>query len=202
MRRVPLDLRDQVGKQAWRWLLAHDLETARQGLPGALAETDGLIATLRGEEAPSTATGDPLPESPRALTREQDRLMLQGRPALIRELLEVSAPPLPDPNDHQVERCRLPRPVPDQGDAADNASGHLRCAPSTAAAYQAAPPTAVMRHSTERQSWGARLEVFRVPDFVWRGLQEQPSTAEKKESAKHQGPPSPPDQDNNYHQKP
>lgn len=106
MRRVPMDLRDQVGKQSWRWLLAHDLPTARLRLPGALAETDRLIATLRGEEAPSTASGGPLEDSPRALTREQDRLMLQGRPALIRELVEVGAP-LPDPNE-LAELAALP----------------------------------------------------------------------------------------------
>ena len=106
MRRVPMDLRDQVGKQTWRWLLAHDLATARLRLPGALAETDRLMATLRGEEAPSTASGGPLKDSPRALTREQDRLMLQGRPALIRELLEVGAP-LPDP-DELAELAALP----------------------------------------------------------------------------------------------
>jgi hypothetical protein len=30
MRRVPLDLSEQMGKQTWRWsVLAHDLATAR-----------------------------------------------------------------------------------------------------------------------------------------------------------------------------
>ena len=106
MRRVPLDLREQVGKQTWRWLLAHDLATARLRLPEALAETDGLISTLRGQEASPATSGAPLPESPRTLTREQDRLMLQGRPALIRELLEVGAP-LPDP-DELAELAALP----------------------------------------------------------------------------------------------
>lgn len=106
MRRVPLDLRDQVGRQTWRWLLAHDLATARLRLPEALAETDRLIATLRGEEAPPAAPGGSLTGSPRTLTREQDRLMLQGRPALIRELLEVGAP-LPDPSE-LAELAALP----------------------------------------------------------------------------------------------
>ncbi len=83
MRRVPLDLRQQVGKQTWRWLLAHDLATARLRLPEAIAETDRLIAQLRGEEAPSSGS--------QTLTRQQDRLMTQGRPELIRELVEVGA---------------------------------------------------------------------------------------------------------------
>lgn len=83
MRRVPLDLRQQVGKQTWRWLLAHDLATARLRLPEAIAETDRLIATLRGEEAPSVGS--------QGLSRQQDRLMVQGRTELIRELVEVGA---------------------------------------------------------------------------------------------------------------
>lgn len=81
MRRVPLDLCPQVGKQTWRWLLAHDLATARLKLPEAIAETDRLI--VRGEETPSSAH--------QTLTRQQDRLMTQGRPELIRELVEVGA---------------------------------------------------------------------------------------------------------------
>lgn len=83
MRRVPLDLRQVVGKQTWRWLLAHDLATARLRLPEAIAETDRLIARLRGEEAP--------PSGSQSLSRQQDRLMTQGRPELIRELVEVGA---------------------------------------------------------------------------------------------------------------
>jgi integrase len=91
MRRVPLDLKEQVGKQAWRRLLAYDITSARLKLPGAIAETDKVIAQLRGKVSPSEH------ERPHHhhLTHQQDRLLLQGRPGLIRELLEVGAP-LPD----------------------------------------------------------------------------------------------------------
>lgn len=102
MRRVPLDLREQVGKQSWRWLLAQDLATARLKLPGALAETDRLITMLREEgssRAPRAA------EPTLTITREQDRLMLQGRPALIQELVDVGVP-LPDDVE---ELARLPQ---------------------------------------------------------------------------------------------
>jgi len=104
MRRVPLDLRQQVGMQTWRWLLAHDLPTARLRLPEALAETDRLIAQLRGSEGPPGASWGSQPGDPRALTREQDRLMTQGRPELIRELVEVGALP----PDEAAEPASLP----------------------------------------------------------------------------------------------
>jgi integrase len=72
VRRVPADLREQVGHTYWRYLLAHDLATARLRLPEALANTERLIQSLRdgGGNIPVSVT-------PPDLIRRQ----LQGLPA-------------------------------------------------------------------------------------------------------------------------
>jgi integrase len=88
IRRVPQDLVEQVGHPSWRWLLAHDLPSARLKLPEAIALTDRVISSLRtGSKAP-----DPL-NSP--IPRELDLRLLHGQPELMRELVSVGAP-IPD----------------------------------------------------------------------------------------------------------
>ena len=100
IRRVPSDLREAVGLTTWRWLLAHDLATARRLLPEAVAKTDELIEQLRGSH-----TAAPLPALRAPIPRALDRRLLRGRPDLIRELVSVGAP-IPD---DAIELAELPR---------------------------------------------------------------------------------------------
>ncbi|MEA5416708.1 tyrosine-type recombinase/integrase [Synechococcus sp. BA-132 BA5] len=98
-----MDLTEKVGMAFWRRLLAHDRASALLKLPEALAESERRIAQLRGQRGAveggtevargltvAAESGDDS-GGVRALTWEQDRLMTQGRPGLIRELLEVGA---------------------------------------------------------------------------------------------------------------
>jgi site-specific recombinase XerD len=88
IRRVPQDLVEQVGHPSWRWLLAHDLPSARLKLPEAIAHTDRVISSLRtGSKAPEPLNS-PIP-------RELDLRLLHGHPELMRELVSVGAP-IPD----------------------------------------------------------------------------------------------------------
>ena len=74
IRRVPLDLKEKVGKTFWRQLLAHDLMTARRKLPALIAETDELIELLRAGKSVDTRPSNQRPA-------ELDRKLLQGQPA-------------------------------------------------------------------------------------------------------------------------
>ena len=88
IRRVPLDLVEQVGHPSWRWLLAHDLPSARLKLPEAIAFTDKIISSLRMGSKALEPLSSPIP-------RELDLRLLHGHPELMRELVSVGAP-IPD----------------------------------------------------------------------------------------------------------
>jgi integrase len=90
-RKVPRDLVTAIGKTHWRWKLGDNLATARKALPEAVAQTDALIAELRGD----SQTSAKLLPSHRPIPRDVDERLLRGRPALLHELVEHHAP-LPD----------------------------------------------------------------------------------------------------------
>ena len=73
LRRVPLDVREAVGKTQWRWKLADTLAEARRRLPEAIAHTDQLIADLRAGKTVSTRPQ----QQPRQLAKD----LLAGKPA-------------------------------------------------------------------------------------------------------------------------
>ena len=73
LRRVPLDVREAVGKTQWRWKLADTLAEARRCLPEAIANTDQLIADLRAGKTVSTRPQ----QQPRQLAKD----LLAGKPA-------------------------------------------------------------------------------------------------------------------------
>jgi integrase len=107
IRRVPSDLREAVGLVTWRWLLAHDLATARLKLPEAVAHTDRLIAELRGDSQTSAKL---LPSHrPIPIPRDLDTRLLHGRPDLLHELAALNVA-LPD--DPELIASLPPEPVP------------------------------------------------------------------------------------------
>ena len=74
LRRVPLDIKEQVGKTQWRWKLAETLSDARRALPQAIADTDEIIEQVRAGKTPR------LP-SPNQQPRSLSKALLAGNPA-------------------------------------------------------------------------------------------------------------------------
>lgn len=74
LRRVPLDIKEQVGKTQWRWKLAETLSEARRALPQAIADTDELIDHVRAGKTPQLR---PKNLQPRSLSKT----LLAGQPA-------------------------------------------------------------------------------------------------------------------------
>ncbi|MDA7491193.1 site-specific integrase [Synechococcus sp. AH-707-M23] len=73
LRRVPLDIKEKVGKTQWRWKLAETLAEARRLLPQAVADTDQVIAQVRAGKTPR------LP-SPNQQPRSLSKTLLAGQP--------------------------------------------------------------------------------------------------------------------------
>lgn len=73
LRRVPLDIKEQVGKTQWRFKLAETLSDARRLLPQAIADTDQVIDQVRAGKTPSPSP----PTQPRSLSKT----LLAGQPA-------------------------------------------------------------------------------------------------------------------------
>ena len=74
LRRVPLDIKEQVGKTQWRWKLAETLSEARRLLPQAVADTDQVIAQVRAGKTPHLPARNQLPLS-------LSKALLTGQPA-------------------------------------------------------------------------------------------------------------------------
>ena len=74
LRRVPLDVKKQIGKTQWRWKLADNLSDARRFLPQAIADTDQLIQQARAGKTPHHR---PQNLQPRSLSK----ILLAGQPA-------------------------------------------------------------------------------------------------------------------------
>lgn len=73
LRRVPLDIKEQVGKTQWRFKLAETLSDARRLLPQAIADTDQVIEQVRAGKTPHL--------KPVTQPRSLAKALLAGQPA-------------------------------------------------------------------------------------------------------------------------
>ena len=73
LRRVPLDIKEQVGKTQWRFKLAETLSDARRLLPQVIADTDQVIEQVRAGKTPHL--------KPVTQPRSLAKALLAGQPA-------------------------------------------------------------------------------------------------------------------------